>query len=290
MSPEPYAVSRDVPPEFAAVLSRDAERLLPFGSRTFFSPVVASTNDVAAHLAAEGAPDGTLVLADAQTAGRGRNGRRWHSPAGAGLYVSAVLRPDGSAASQGTRGWPALITLAAGVAVAEGLRSATGLPLQIKWPNDVVLVDAAAAARAPSAWRKVAGILAEGSAQGGAIDHIVLGIGINLRRVVRPADLVPRATSLEEETGRPPDRALVLADVLAALARRYRALVAGDTPSLLRDWRELSPLAHGARVSFDSAGRRTDGITAGIDEQGALLVRSQDGRLTALRAGEVTWT
>ena len=280
-----------LPPDLAAALSHHAARLLPFGGQIVFHPVVTSTNDTAANLAAAGAPDGTLVLAEAQTEGRGRSGRRWHSPAGRGLYLSAVLRP-GSAGSTtaAARSWPSLLTMAAGVAVAEGLRSAAGLPVQIKWPNDVVAVDAAAPPPAHRVWRKLAGILAEGSFRGGAIDHIILGIGVNLRRAVLPTDLVPRATSLEDETGRAPDRALVLVEILAALTRRYREVTEGETQVLLRDWRALSPLAEGARVSFDAAGERREGITAGIDEQGALLVRSAEGQVTALRAGEVTWT
>ena len=278
--------ARDLPADLAAVLSGDAERLRPFGARVLFSAIVTSTNDVARDLALAGAPDGTLVLAEAQTEGRGRSGRRWHSPAGAGLYLSVVLRPE--TASSGPAA--SLLTLAAGVAVAEGLRSAAGLPVQIKWPNDVIAVDASAPGRGDHGWRKLAGILAEGSAQGGAIDHIVLGIGVNLRRTVLPADLVERATSLEEETGRAPDRAQVLVAILAALARRYRDVTRGDTDGVLRDWRALAPLAEGARVAFDGGGRRCEGLTAGIDDRGALLVRTADGTVTALRAGEVTWT
>jgi BirA family transcriptional regulator, biotin operon repressor / biotin---[acetyl-CoA-carboxylase] ligase len=280
----------ELPADLAAAFATHADRLRPFGTRVLFYPVVTSTSDVAAALASGGAADGTVVLADEQTHGRGRTGRRWHSPAGAGLYLSAVLRPvptgEPSAAPDA---WPSLLTLAAGVALAEGLRGATGLPVQIKWPNDVVLVDQAAPRASDRGWRKLAGILAEGSAQGGAVEHVVLGIGINLRPATLPAAIASQATSIEHETGRSVDRGLVLVEILAALSLRYRALTAGETEGLIPAWRALSPLAHGARVAFDAGGSRREGLTAGIDERGRLLVRAADGTVAALRAGEVTW-
>jgi len=128
-------------------------------------PLVGSTNDVAGRLAGEDAPEGTLVIADGQTAGRGRMGHSWYSPPAAGLYVSVVLRPP----RRWLRAAPALVnlvTLTAGVAVAEGLRAASGVPAAIKWPNDIV-VSCSGISLGGRPWRKIAGIFAEGAAAAG---------------------------------------------------------------------------------------------------------------------------
>src|SRR5204863_8161954 len=131
--------------------------------------------------------EGTTVAADAQTAGRGRLGRVWFSPPGAGLYVSIVLRPPGDLS---TRSNPsAFLTLASGVAIAEAVRTATGLPAEIKWPNDVVI-----------GRRKLGGILAEAAAQGDRLQHVIVGFGVNLQNTSFPVELADRATSIEAET------------------------------------------------------------------------------------------
>ena len=152
------------------------ERGSPWRFRTVggVPAVTSSTNDVAQALAEGGAPQGAVAVAFAQTAGRGRQGREWFSPPGAGIYMSVVVRSPAVAP---------MLTLAGGVAVAEGIRRATGLPVLIKWPNDVVVEDA----HAPGRRRKLAGILAEGSTGQSGLQHVVLGIGIN----VRPADYPP---------------------------------------------------------------------------------------------------
>jgi BirA family biotin operon repressor/biotin-[acetyl-CoA-carboxylase] ligase len=252
-----------------------------------YLPLVGSTNDVAGQLAGEDAPEGTLVIADAQTAGRGRMGHSWYSPPAAGLYVSVVLRPP--------RGWlrtaPALVnlvTLTAGVAVAEGLRAASGVAAAIKWPNDIV-VPGSGVSPDGRPWRKIAGILAEGAAAAGELHHVVLGYGINLLRVPYPSEIAAKATSLEQETGRPIDRTLVLVETLAALAQGYSTLVAGDAEGVLARWRELSPSCDGAPVAWTDAAGRLAGVTAGIDGAGALLVRTPGGQQEAIRSGEVTW-
>jgi BirA family biotin operon repressor/biotin-[acetyl-CoA-carboxylase] ligase len=250
-------------------------------------PVVGSTNDVAGRLAGEDAPEGTLVIADAQTAGRGRMGHAWYSPPGAGLYVSVVLRPPQS----WLRTAPALVnlvTLTAGVAVAEGLRAASSVPGVIKWPNDIV-VPASRVSPGARSWRKIAGILAEGAAVAGELTHVVLGYGVNLLRVRYPSEIAGGATSLERETGRPIDRTVVLVETLAALAHGYSTLVAGDADSVLARWRALSPSCEGAPVAWTDAARRLTGVTAGIDDAGALLVRMPAGQMEAIRSGEVTW-
>ena len=208
-------------------------------------------------------------MADAQTSGRGRRGRTWFSPPQAGLYVSTILAPsrsiDRERATQ-------LTTLAAGVALVEGIKAATGLVAALKWPNDLYV-----------ARRKLAGILAESAG-----DAVVLGYGINVSPASYPPELGDRATSLETELGRSVDRPRVLAETLVALASRYQDLLDGRFDVILDAWRALAPAGQGARVSWTTPAGEHSGVTAGIDERGALLVRSGD-RVERIVAGEVIW-
>lgn len=226
---------------------------------------VGSTNDVAAAL-----PVGSVVVADQQTAGRGRRGHTWFSPPRAGLYVSVVLAP--AAARVDPPRATMLLTLAAGVAIAEGIEAASGLATALKWPNDVV-----------AGGRKLAGILAEGRG-----DLVVLGYGINVMAAAFPPELRDRATSLESEVGREVDRDLVLDETLAALSRRYDDLVDGRFDAILDAWRARAPRAVGAKVSWIAQGVARSGVTCGIDDHGALLVRVDDG-VERIISGEIQW-
>src|SRR5918994_3589076 len=154
-------MSEPLPPEISAALRATADRRGTFGEPSYFFSETHSTNDVAATLAERGAPEGATVIASSQTAGRGRFGRGWFSPPGAGLYVSVVFRDP--------RAVP-LLTLAGGVAVADGITAATGLPLSLKWPNDVVVEGGVALGR--SRRRKLAGVLAEGSTSVDGLQHV----------------------------------------------------------------------------------------------------------------------
>jgi BirA family biotin operon repressor/biotin-[acetyl-CoA-carboxylase] ligase len=233
---------------------------------------VGSTNDLVAARAAHGAAEGLVVVADAQTEGRGRHGRTWHSPAGSGLYVSVLLKPPANVAP--------LVTLAGGVALCEAIRDSTGLATEIKWPNDLL---------APGGKRKLAGILVEGSASGSRLEYVVFGFGINVRASAYPPDIRDRATSLEEELGRRVEADTVFSCALAALESRYEDLLAGRAADVLRRWSELSPGARGSHVEWtrevDGGARR--GVTEGIDDGGALLVRTAEG-LERIVSGEVT--
>jgi len=262
--------STDAPPrECADALTGAAARLGPLSRRIHYFSSIGSTNDVAAELAAAGDAEGTVVFADAQTAGRGRRGRTWFSPPGAGLYVSVILMP--SRAHDASRAHM-LTTLAAGVAIAEGIGEATGLRAELKWPNDLFV-----------GRRKLAGILAEGVA-----DAVVLGYGINVGSAAYPPELSSRVTSLESELGRAVDRPAVFVETLAALAARYADLLAGRFDAILDAWRARAPMAQGARVSWTTPAGVQTGVTAGIDDQGALLVKTAD-RIERIVAGEVTW-
>jgi len=228
---------------------------------------VASTMDVASTLASAGAGAGVVVGADQQTAGRGRRGRAWESPAGAGLYFTLVTRPPVCANAS-----LSLLTLAAGVAVRQGIHAALGLAPDLKWPNDVMV-----------GRRKLAGILAEGLAVGTASQAVLIGVGLNLQPSSYPPEVAGRATSLEGELGRAVDRGPVLAEVLAALCD-HLATLEGTPGDILQAWRAASPGATGSRVEWD--GR--SGTTAGLDDSGALLVRTTSG-VERIIAGEVTW-
>jgi BirA family biotin operon repressor/biotin-[acetyl-CoA-carboxylase] ligase len=264
-----------LPADLAAALDATRTRRGPFGEPATYVGEATSTNDLAAALAAAGAPEGTTVIAGAQTAGRGRLGRSWFSPAGSGVYMSVVLRSRAAAP---------YVTLAAGVAVVDGIRAATGLPLELKWPNDVVT----SLTQGPRRRRKIAGILAEASSSADGVDHVVLGIGINLTPAAYPREIAERASCIETELGRPIDAGPIVSEVLSAFAAGWPSLAAADSSALLRRWIALAPSASGTAVECEARGGRVHGITAGIDASGALLVRLGD-RLERIVAGEVVW-
>lgn len=270
-------IASALPPSFVEALAIRADRLGRLSRVPIYFETIGSTNDVAASLATDGENEGASVIADAQTAGRGRRGRTWFSPPGAGLYVSVVLAP--ARATTDPDRATTLLTIAAGVALAEAVETATGLRSSIKWPNDL-LVDR----------RKLAGILAEGVVATGATDvrSVVLGFGINVSPAAYPPELRDRVTSLETELGRPIDRAIVCAEALACLSRRYDDLLAGRFDAILDEWRSRAFGQHGARVEWDTQAGTRSGTTDGIDQMGALLVRTGDS-LERLVAGEVRW-
>ncbi|MBI4277335.1 MAG: biotin--[acetyl-CoA-carboxylase] ligase [Armatimonadetes bacterium] len=257
--PSGQRVSRVGDP-WAQVLGRLATRamgrpLVPYGR-------VGSTNDVARDLAEAGAGEGTAVVAEEQTAGRGRQGRTWHSPPG-GLWLSVILRPARPSPGVG---------LAVGVAAATALRRATGADVRLKWPNDLVI-----------AGRKLGGILLE--AAGGAV---IAGIGINLNvdEAHLPPEVRASSISLAAHLGRPVDRAGVLADLLGDLEAEYAAWRHGGAAALLSSWRALSATL-GRPVSVVLPEARVEGLAEDVDEEGALLVRQADGSLRRVVAGDL---
>jgi BirA family biotin operon repressor/biotin-[acetyl-CoA-carboxylase] ligase len=264
-----------LPLDLAEALAHAAPRLGFFEGRVQHLPVVGSTNDEAERLAAAGAEEGTTVVADTQTAGRGRLGRSWFSAPGSGLYLSIVFRPP---APRGAAASPAsLLTLTLGLAVAEALRAATGADVVIKWPNDLLL-----------GGRKLGGILAEAFDLGSVGFHVVAGIGINLAGTTFPPEIAERVGSIESMLGCRIDRGLVLADVLASIAVRYRDLVEGRFGVILSRWQALAPSSRGTAVEWLRGDAVQRGVTAGIAADGALLVRTAGG-LVRVVAGEVRW-
>src|SRR5262245_25753719 len=258
-----------LPDDLATALAMSGVRAGIFSRRVLWYAEVGSTNDVAGALADRGEADGTVVIADAQSAGRGRHGRAWASPPGAGLYMSIIMRPAAHVVS--------LLTIAAGVALADGIEAATGLQAQLKWPNDVYM-----------SGRKLAGILAEAGTSKAGVQHVVLGCGINLMPAAYPPDVAARATSIESELGRAVDRGLLLAECLAALHVRYLELQSHAPAGVIARWRDRAASTFGRRGEWDVAGVTRQGVAEDIDDSGALLVR--DGAVRArVISGEVRW-
>jgi BirA family biotin operon repressor/biotin-[acetyl-CoA-carboxylase] ligase len=260
-----------LPADLAAALVAAAPRLGAFGApdRVRYLETIGSTNDAALAAAASGAAEGTAIIADEQTTGRGRRGRTWSSPPGAGLYMSVVLRGAHLLTA------PGRVTLGAGVAAARGIERATGLPMRVKWPNDLVI-------GAP--WRKAGGILCE--AQG--LETLVVGIGINVTPAAHPADVRARATDIESELGRAAERWQIAVETLAAL-HALAAQLREAPDSVIPDWRETAADGwEGAEVSWVDGERTVHAIARGVDDAGALLVE-RDGRPDRVVAGEVTW-
>lgn len=257
-----------LPPDLIDPLARLAGRVRILSSTPLWFEEVGSTSDVAVSLAGRGSPEGTLVVANAQTAGRGRLGRSWASPPGAGLYVSAILYPPRPTS---------LLTLAAGVAVSHALLAATGLVTALKWPNDVYV-----------GRRKLAGLLAEGGTSADGRAFVVLGIGINVLAAAYPPDVAARATSLEAELGRAVDRGIVLAELIGALDSGFVRLREDDANGLLHEWRRLAAPLLGRPVEWDEGDARLSGVARDVDDQGALLVDA-GGTTRRVVGGEVRW-
>jgi BirA family biotin operon repressor/biotin-[acetyl-CoA-carboxylase] ligase len=232
--------------------------------------VLPSTNDRLKQRARAGAAAWTVVLAGAQTAGRGRQGRGWASPAG-NLYLSVLLRPEPPVAR-----W-SLLPLLAGVAVAEALEG-EGLDVSLKWPNDVVV-----------GGRKVGGILAEATSGPDGLESVVLGIGVNV--ALRPADLPPEVaatvTCVAEELSRAVDRLAVAAAVLARLTVWYHDLAREGPRVVQAAWRARALPWWGRTVEARSGERRLRGVARDLDEGGALILELEDGTRAVLHSGEV---
>lgn len=229
-----------------------------------------STNADLARAARNGAPEGTVLCARNQTAGRGRQGRTWVSGKGDGLYFSLLLRPAVEPLVAAT------LPLAVGLAVAEAIEPFVGNRVAVKWPNDILV-----------GGRKICGILCEMEADGGGVRHVIAGIGLNVNLDVArlPADVAPVATSMRAVAGRVFDERDVLRAVLASLDKVYTAWLDGGLEAVLPRLRERDALL-GRRVSMGLSGKPVEGVAAGIASSGALLLRKSDGAVEEVFSGE----
>jgi len=231
-----------------------------------------STNTEAAQQAMRGAPEGLCIVAREQTVGRGRRERLWASPADGGLYFSIVLRPRLELVA-----WP-LLTLMAALAVTDALVEACAITeLDIKWPNDIVARE-----------RKVCGILAE-TVETAAGRACIVGIGINLREGALPPDLREVATSVEALAGARPEREAVLRALVNSIEHRYMKLTGpGGAQETVRAWSRRSSYAEGKHVRVATGTEIFEGVTRGLEPDGALRVETAGGTIKVVRAGDVT--
>ncbi len=242
----------------------------PLGRVIFHHFRIDSTNAAALKLAAEGAEHGTVVVAEEQTAGRGRLGRAWFSEKSSGIYASVILRPPLAPAAA------PVLTLMAGLAAHRAVSISTGLTVDIRWPNDLLVNG-----------KKVCGILTEMSAEVDRLHAVVLGIGINVNHSLMPPELESIATSLRIEAHRAISRVQVLAALLRELERHYQLLLKNGNKAITERWEAASSFAHGKRVRVVTPAGDALVTTTGIDPSGALKIQYDDGRQESLMAGEV---
>jgi len=242
-----------------------------FGKDIYVFSEVDSTNVVAFRLVMQGAQEGTVVLAESQTRGKGRLGRRWESPAGSNIYLSIILRPKIPPTKL------PLITLMAAVACAEAIEEVAGLLPTIKWPNDLLIKG-----------KKLGGILTEADMEMDVINFVVVGIGINcnMTRTSFPPSIQDTATSLQEALGREISRLPLIRAILRNLEQWYTVLVQGRGREIRRRWKELSHIG-GKGIAVTFMGTVVEGTALDIDDDGALLVQVGGGGVKRIVAGDV---
>ena len=224
---------------------------------------IGSTNTVAMEAAASGAPEGSVFLAEEQTAGRGRGAHTWESPRSAGIYCSVVLRPQLPPVDV------LVMALGAGLAVRSALEQLIpGTRADLKWPNDVLIHG-----------KKICGILAEMNAEATRVRYVVIGIGMNVNHSSFPEELQNQATSLRLVTGNEWSRVEVTAALLKSVEREYRGLTQGPEArqAILRRFSECSSWVRGKPVRVEENGSSLEGMTEGLDERGFLQVRTAQG-------------
>jgi BirA family transcriptional regulator, biotin operon repressor / biotin---[acetyl-CoA-carboxylase] ligase len=237
------------------------------GNKIHYFDAVSSTMDEAVQFGLAQAPEGTLVLAETQTKGRGRLGRNWFSPKHKGIYLSLILRPKIMPTDA-----PAL-TLLAAVSICEAIKAYTCLEAQIKWPNDLLV-----------AGRKLCGILTELSAETDKINFIVIGIGLNVNNDKK--SLISGATSLKEQKKEPFNRVLLLQEMLRRIEANYLLFQAKGSRQIMEKWREFS-ITLGKRVKVYCQRKHIEGEAVDIDADGGLLIRSDSGVTQKVMAGDV---
>ncbi len=244
-----------------------------FAKRIYHFFKVDSTNNVALRLGHQGEPHGAIVLAEEQTAGRGRVGRAWHSEKTSGIYLTILLRPPIAPAEA------PLITLLAGLAAYDAVLEQSGLRPDLRWPNDLLVQG-----------KKFCGILTEMHAEPDHVNFVIVGIGLNVNHTRMPVELEPIATSLRMETGRTHSRLELLVKLLRSLDHYYNQFVAEGAARILARFAEVSSYARGKRVRISTATETYTGITAGLEPNGLLRVERDDGRTQVVISGDVAET
>ncbi len=248
-----------------ALAPRDTGR---FGANLYYYDQIDSTNDVARALAEEEAPEGTLVMADTQTAGRGRLGRSWIAPPGTSLLMSILFRPSLPLE------WVHRLVMVCGLAVAEAAEAAIGVPVDVKWPNDLLL-----------GGKKFTGLLPESAIIGDKLAWVIVGIGVNVNTVFAPPDpLAETATSLRMVGGREYERASLLGEILANLNRWHTRIY---DSALIETWRARC-VTLGQRIRVETSGAVIEGLAEELDDSGALWLRDNAGQRRRLFSSEAT--
>ncbi len=231
-----------------------------------------STNNYVLSLGDRGFPEGTVAVADEQSAGRGRFGRKWEGESSSSLLFSVLLRPDFL-----SRDELFILTFSAAVAVSEAIADVTGIETELKWPNDVLIRN-----------KKVCGILLESDFVGDRLNHVVLGIGLNVNQTRFTGEIEGRATSLCMAAGRTFDREEVLSAVLFRLNRIYESLRMRDFYRVMKLWRARSNM-FGKAITLRLAGKEIEGVLEDVTDDGAAVIRTRSGE-EKFTAGEITIT
>jgi BirA family biotin operon repressor/biotin-[acetyl-CoA-carboxylase] ligase len=242
-----------------------------FGKRIYHFFKTDSTNRVALELGHAGEPEGAVVLAEEQTAGRGRQGRAWHSERAAGIYVTLLLRPKLAPVQA------PLLTMMAGLSARSAVQSVTGLAVDLKWPNDVLVRG-----------KKAGGILTEMHAEPGQIRFVIVGIGLDVNQEKFPAELANLATSLRVESGKPQSRLELLVRLLREFESDYNRFLREGAAGVVARFEEVSSYANGKHVRVTNGVESYTGTTAGLGPEGLLRVKRDNGELVTVLAGDVT--